>query len=36
MKRREFLYSAAGMALLPWVQEPSIDLLIKGGRVVDP
>lgn len=34
--RREFLCSAAGAALLPRFRLPPADLLIRGGRVIDP
>jgi dihydroorotase len=36
MTRREFLYSSALLAATPLSAAPKYDLLIRGGRVMDP
>jgi dihydroorotase len=36
INRREFLYSSTLVAALPLQRAPKYDLLIKGGRVIDP
>jgi dihydroorotase len=36
INRREFLYSSALLAGLPLPAAPKYDLVIKGGRVIDP
>lgn len=36
MTRREFLHSAAAIALFPRLGPPATDLLVRGGHVVDP
>ncbi len=36
LNRRQFLYSSALLAGLPLPAAPKYDLLVKGGRVIDP
>src|SRR5688572_33495683 len=36
INRREFLYSSALLAGLPLPAAPKYDLVVKGGRVIDP
>lgn len=36
MNRREFLYSSTLLATLPFPQAAKYDLVVKGGRVLDP
>src|ERR1043165_8139227 len=36
INRREFLYSSALLAGLPFPAAPKYDLIVKGGRVLDP